>query len=266
MGRVVKRVPITFDWPMDAVWSGYLLPDHLDFPSCSDCAYEEGRTYRGEFRSGRSTGYSPQAWVIAGSFYPHMVGGPHADVLAWHDKITQDEVDHLLSERRLTTWVPGPDGERGTWEALPRTAAEVNAAQRRGGPISGHDAINRIILIRYRCERLGIPVACPTCAGNGDVATAAERAEQDAWERTEPPAGDGWQLWETVSEGSPISPVFADAEGLVAWMSDPDRGRDWVPPETAARFIAIGSASTGFSSQEVGFVSGVEFVGSVDTP
>ena len=28
-------------------------------------------------------------------------------------------------------------------------------------------------------------------------------------ERREPPIGDGWQVWETVSEGSPVTPVFA---------------------------------------------------------
>ena len=35
-----------------------------------------------------------------------------------------------------------------------------------------------------------------------------------------PPKGPGWQLWQTVSDG-PISPVFASAEALIAWMCEP---------------------------------------------
>lgn len=37
-------------------------------------------------------------------------------------------------------------------------------------------------------------------------------------ERYDPPEGEGWQVWETVSEGSPIGPVFATSEELVAWI------------------------------------------------
>ena len=47
-----------------------------------------------------------------------------------------------------------------------------------------------------------------------------ERAEADAWEPIEPPTGEGWQMWETTSEGSPSSPVFATAEELAEWCVD----------------------------------------------
>lgn len=33
----------------------------------------------------------------------------------------------------------------------------------------------------------------------------------------EPPQGEGYQLWETTSEGSPQSPVFETLEDLSAW-------------------------------------------------
>lgn len=36
-----------------------------------------------------------------------------------------------------------------------------------------------------------------------------------------PPSGEGWQLWETVTEGSPVSPVFGTAEELAEWLSTP---------------------------------------------
>lgn len=33
----------------------------------------------------------------------------------------------------------------------------------------------------------------------------------------EPPTGEGYQLWETTSEGSPQSPVFPSLDELCAW-------------------------------------------------
>jgi hypothetical protein len=46
-------------------------------------------------------------------------------------------------------------------------------------------------------------------------------------QRTDPPKGEGYQLWETVSEGSPCSPVFKSPEELAHWLThSPDyRGK-----------------------------------------
>ena len=35
-----------------------------------------------------------------------------------------------------------------------------------------------------------------------------------------PPTGDGYQLWETTTEGSPKSPVFATLDELCEWCTD----------------------------------------------
>ena len=40
------------------------------------------------------------------------------------------------------------------------------------------------------------------------------------WDPVEPPEGDGYQLWENTSEGSPVSPVFATLEELCEWCAD----------------------------------------------
>jgi len=34
----------------------------------------------------------------------------------------------------------------------------------------------------------------------------------------DPPTGDGYQLWETTTEGSPMSPVFSSPEELAEWL------------------------------------------------
>lgn len=228
MSREVRRVPLVFEWPLDKVWWGYVLPEELRLPTCPTC---------------RGDGLSREARAVEETFYPHQISWTdreRAEQLAWHDKIGQAEVDHLLEQGRLRTW----NRETRTWESLPRTAAEVNETQRRGG-LGGHDGINRMCLVQFRCERLGIPMACTVCAGEGNVATAEQRAANEAWERTDPPFGEGWQLWETVSEGSPISPVFPDRTGLVTWLATDYRQVGSHRPltrEQAEAFVAAGSS------------------------
>lgn len=39
-------------------------------------------------------------------------------------------------------------------------------------------------------------------------------------EKVEVPLGEGYQLWETTSEGSPVSPVFKTLEELCEWCED----------------------------------------------
>jgi hypothetical protein len=38
-------------------------------------------------------------------------------------------------------------------------------------------------------------------------------------QRIEPPRGEGYQLWETTTEGSPISPVCKTLDALCAWAA-----------------------------------------------
>lgn len=76
-------------------------------------------------------------------------------------------------------------------------------------------------LIYSLCEKAGMPEewnTCPSCKGDG-VDVEAKPA-YEAWKQTPVPTGEGWQMWETTSEGSPISPVFDSPEKLARWLSD----------------------------------------------
>lgn len=125
-------------------------------------------------------------------------------------------------------------------------------------------------VIKARCAREGVSELCANCGGHGSFeAYEGQRAEAEAWERTEPPTGEGWQLWETVSEGSPISPVFDTPEALASWMSSPaytwGASKHGQPSyENALAFIKAGWAPTFVATPETGLVSGVEFVGTRD--
>ena len=76
-------------------------------------------------------------------------------------------------------------------------------------------------------------VRCKWCGGAGEILPtdhAVVAALKPFWNdeyggyysfpKEDPPAGDGWQLWETVSEGSPITPAFATPEELARWCVD----------------------------------------------
>lgn len=74
----------------------------------------------------------------------------------------------------------------------------------------------------------GKSMNCKWCEGHGQIKpTDSEILKAiEPWKDkygdysfppTEPPKGDGWQIWETVSEGSPVTPVFATAEELARW-------------------------------------------------
>lgn len=236
MSREIYRVPLGFNHPLGQVWPGYLLPERLREKPCPDC----------------KNGYSEHAEALWALWYGQ-----------WCHHLTQDDVDALLAASRLRDLTHTWSRETGWQPIVP--APTVTAAQVNEWSISsrhGHDDMNAAVAIRARCNRDGMPYVCGTCGGEALLeAYPGQRAEAEAWEPTEPPTGDGWQLWTTVNEGTPISPVFATAQELAGWMSDPGRGRDWVPFDVALRFINAGWAPLGFETAETGFVSGVEYVG-----
>lgn len=204
MSRELRRVPLDFDWPIGELWSGYLTPEELILPQCATCGGD---------------GYSIEAKAVANTFYAHQIGSWDArgKELAWSDKLGQAEVDHLVEQGRLRTW---RDGE---WHSDPRTADEINAINRQPGALGldgYHDAINRGILIEFRCERLGIDTHCPTCEGHGDIGTAEQRDAYENWTGTGPPEGDGYQLWNTTTEGHPMTPVFGTLDELCAYAAE----------------------------------------------
>ncbi len=66
-------------------------------------------------------------------------------------------------------------------------------------------------LLRVGCEYCKVVKTsnCPCCGGENGV-----------YPDVPVPTGEGYQMWETTSEGSPISPVFKTEESLARWLSD----------------------------------------------
>jgi hypothetical protein len=119
------------------------------------------------------------------------------------------------------------------WDRAARNNADVAAITTflGGRPPSrsvfGHDSLDAWAAVKKLGKLAGLPDGWGTCAHcGGDGVDPANKAAYDAWEPTEPPEGEGYQIWETVSEGSPISPVFATPEELARYMAGKRWGAD----------------------------------------
>jgi hypothetical protein len=182
----------------------------------------------------------------------------------WCHHLIQADVDALIAEGRLweLTSTFTSDVGRQEREGAVVTAEQVNAWSIAG---MGHDSFNSSICVSSRCARDGVAIECSECGGTSVKWESAERkARYDEWKAFEPPAGDGYQVWDTVSEGKPISPAFATQDELARWMlahGGPDTAG--VSFEGWLRFIKAGWAPTGVGSAD-GFMSGVEAIAAAE--
>ncbi len=254
MGRELRRVALDFAWPIGKVWEGFINP-HFKARECRAC---DGTGYS-EYAKRLNDlwyGYAPFKPEDSGST-PFDVTTPGIVLLAtrncqgetsgwlfreeakrltnlmnasWMHHLNDDDVKALVAEGRLrdftSVWIKGQGWVKKDPPYIP-TAREVNEWSIVG---CWHDAINAWVCIKAACQRAGQDDGCRECQGRGHIWDDHEQEKiYEAWQPTDPPAGDGWQLWETVSEGSPVSPVFATAEDLANWLGEENHngmGRD----------------------------------------
>lgn len=179
--RTLKRVPVDFDHPLKQVWPGYLSPQPRPCPAGRDCI-------NGSNPDGAWLEHWTHLLLVAGSDPTHP----------WVKEV--------------------PFADRPPSERMAELSGGLAGRPQRGP--GGHDAIDRFSATQAIIAAAGLPDdwgRCPGCNGFGYHPD--DEAAQDAWEPSEPPTGDGWQLWETTSEGSPVSPVFESAEELAAWCA-----------------------------------------------
>jgi len=215
---------------------------------------------------------------------------------SWSHHLSQADVDALVTAGRLMEFTRRPrnadqaaqlaaqvtpQNPHPYWLDSPNgyvpTAAEVNEWSLSG---LAHDSINAWVCIKARCERLALSATCPDCDGSGEIwpdyahsvslhpdpdpaVYLSSQTAADAWTEIDPPSGPAYQLWETVSEGSPISPAFETPGALAAHLATFDVwGSADTDYATWLRFILDpGWAPSGVSTPETGFVSGVEYFG-----
>lgn len=211
MSRELKRVPLDFDYPLNVLWEGYVMPDDCRASYCYRCD---------------GTGYNAKTKELYNTFFDYEYTGNK-----WCDKLTQDEVAALVEKDMLWVFTRLPISEEQKQECKSKgkewldynngvmpLAEEVNKAQTEYHSMFSYSHINRLVLVEVRAKRLGVWGKCRRCKGEGyyykDKATEQRNKE---WERIDPPTGEGYQLWNNCSVGKPLSPVFTTLDDLCAW-------------------------------------------------
>lgn len=185
MGRELKRVPLDFNWPLKKTWGGFINPYYKHCPDCNN-------------------GVTPARERLSDLVNLLMISGS----------------DSLKGENHpyFGYMVNGVYGRWGNPSKDMIDLTEGLAGRKKDG--FGHDAIDRwtaekkIIEVAGLTEDWGI---CPTCKGEG--MDPAFKEAYEAWKETPVPEGEGYQLWENTSEGSPMSPVFKTLEDLCEWCA-----------------------------------------------
>ena len=222
MGRELKRVSLNFNWQKGKVWEGYVNPFYKHRHECKFC---EGSTLNEATKKISDDWYSfgNAEWIDVNSRKRY-------NNLAWSNHLTDIEVDALMKSGRLGD-ISGFNGwfdeEEQSWFKFENggqvkcdkpkypSAEEVNKWNRES---FGHDSLNQWICVKARANHLGVFGKCEHCNEEGYVFESEELKKKfDEWEEFDPPKGEGYQLWETTSEGSPSSPVFETLDALCEW-------------------------------------------------
>lgn len=296
MGRELKRVSLEFSWPLNEPWKGYINDRHTA-TKCAACdgdgASSEARRlkhlwYGHEPFKPEDRGSAPLTIVHSRvrafaerniTHAPDFYGSGEAAIVresqrlcnlwngSWSHHLNQDDVDALVTANRLwdftRTWTAGT-GWKDKEPPYRPTAQEVNDWSLSG---FGHDSINQWVVVEAECKRLGVPDTCAACDGEGEVWPSADaKSYWEAWEKTEPPIGNGFQIWETVSEGSPISPVLSSPEDLARHMASTKWGADdGTSYETWLAFINGPGWAPSMAGTSAGMQSGVEAIVAMNT-
>lgn len=233
MGRQLRRVPIDFDWPLNKPWGGFINPFYYQKAECPKCdghGYSESARhlrdqwyglvpFRPEDRG--STPWKPTDPAVLDAA-ERRTGSSLAKLCAslnrrWCHHLNSDDVKALVERGRLWELTSGkPVGYIPTPQEVNEWSLSLHGI--------GHDCINQHICLKAECDRLGFPLDCPRCSGTGELWPCNEiKKLYEDWVETDPPAGDAYQLWETISDGSPITPAFRTPEELADYIvSNPD--------------------------------------------
>lgn len=259
MGRQLRRVPLDFSWPLDKIYEGFVSPTYGRM-QCAACAgtgtspaYRQlaeqwdgetpyvpahpfptnhpkivelaCRNIKHNATSADKVVFDANTGLLDLSYESPEVERECARLAAIFNKkmqhhLTQEDVQVLVNAGRL--WSLTKELKNGKWQdkegAGTPSAQEVNDWSMIN---IGHDSLNQWCVLGARLKKVNLPTNCADCDGEGGVYhTPEDKALAEAWKPTEPPVGEGYQMWEDTSEGSPISPVFASAELLSVWLAN----------------------------------------------
>jgi len=232
MGRELRRVPLDFDWPLNEVWKGFLNPHYRPCPKAATNECDGGYSNAGKWMDaicrflsliGEEAVLEPHATELQkrGRTYPHPYLRQFAQApmttIPYEVRMRLNDLDNMERERELGEYL-----RRNPPKLLTFTEELANfitaLAGKKPEPPFGDISWN---IQQALMKAAGIDPdskwgVCKVCDGNGLDPEIREAFEN--WTPEPPPIGEGWQLWETVSEGAPYSPVFPTRKKFVAYL------------------------------------------------
>ena len=276
MSRKVRRVPSGFGWPLNRTWEGYKRPEFLNLGTCQDCQFGYGpealRLYKQWYgnapfhpHDNNSEPYSDWTPHVRAAAERNVAHSPkfygtgelairrealrlatlYNGYLSHH--LSQQDVDELYDMGEMKRLTHRYNRELKEWEDVSGgrrySAEKINIMQ---ADLLG-EPVDLWSFLEMRAARDGFKITCSTCNGSGESEKwKGQRKAAKKWKPTEPPKGKAWQLWETVSEGSPVTPAFDTPEELAAYLT-----RDGGDYQKSLEFITgIGWTPSGFSAED----------------
>lgn len=291
MGRELKRVALSFDWPLEKTWEGYLnnLPGATTCVECqgtglSKFAIHLKDLWYGDAPFTPKKPITPDNEAVQQNAKRNMRENADASIIQeeaerlcklfnsqWSYHLEEKEIKALVKDNRLMdfthVWIKDQGWTKKPDFKIP-TPEEVQAWSIL---TFGHDCINQWVVSDAVCKQKRQAKSCLVCKGSGGIyPTKAIEKAYKAWKRTEPPSGTGYQVWETVSEGSPISPVFATPEELAHYMATKSRDRNTASYDHWMKFILGDGWAPSFVMQippklgTDGLISGVQAIAELE--
>ncbi|HBO5516201.1 TPA: hypothetical protein L4559_005129 [Pseudomonas aeruginosa] len=250
MNFILKRVPLSFNWPLYQPWKGY-INEHEEFAqdctACGGCGLSSTALRLQDLWYGQLP-FRPQdrGGVPLMPSDPHVIdraarlvntsptgyyGSGEAAIereanrlcILWNSKwryhLNVDDVSALLEADRLweftREFVPGKGNVPKESYVRP-TPEQVNIWNIE---TTGHDDTNCWICCKAECERIGASFGCEHCEDGKVWASTEAKAAASAWLRTQPPEGGGYQMWASIDAGYPVSPVLGSPEEMTTWLA-----------------------------------------------
>lgn len=233
MGRELKRVPLDFKWALGQLWKGYVNPYNSQKCKCCDGSgnNEKYKELEDKWYGYNNYSYSDDEVYVKSSNgklyrkYAWMYNLQEADVLvlAKHGRLDKLMDKRYIYDENTKIW-SYIDVETKNWiemngePEIPKVDV-VNEYFRNN--TFGHDSYNSWLCINNKAKIEGINLECEYCEGKGHFWYSEEiRNLSENFKRYDPPVGNGYQLWTTTSEGSPMTPVFESLDALCQYCED----------------------------------------------
>lgn len=186
MGREIKRVALDFEPEIGKVWHGFLNPHYRACPHCTHGVTSARARLEDLVSLIMLSGEDAQR----GKAHPYF-----------YDMPLHNTSGRTPPSKDMAELTAGLAGREPGW--------------------MGHDACDRWSAQKKIIEAAGLPEkwgVCPHC--DGEAIDPAVKEAYEAWTETPPPAGEGYQLWSTTTEGTPMTPVFATPQELAHYCAD----------------------------------------------